>query len=193
VSTTGVHKREKKGVCGQPAVETRAQTRDGSCIRWGALTEQGEAGGGRVSAFNTGVGFDWERGGEQALGWPDAPACKQPASWQGTHKRISLESTGILLELSKRRIAMLAKCVAVVLLAVGQAAPKYPHIVFVMGEANDIDDPLAFTVCFCIFITVGDDVGAFTVCCLPSLFVAFALRSVGTMWAGTIAKFARLI
>jgi hypothetical protein len=46
VSTTGVHKSEKKEVCGQPTVEARAQARDGSRRRWGALAEQGEAGSG---------------------------------------------------------------------------------------------------------------------------------------------------
>jgi hypothetical protein len=46
VSTTGVHKSEKKEVCGQPTVEARARTRDGSRSRWGALAEQGEAGSG---------------------------------------------------------------------------------------------------------------------------------------------------
>jgi hypothetical protein len=44
VITTGVHKSEKKEVCGQPAVEARARLRDGSRSRWGALAEQGEAG-----------------------------------------------------------------------------------------------------------------------------------------------------
>jgi hypothetical protein len=43
VSTTGVHKSEKKEVCGQPTVEARARARDGSRSRWGALAEQGEA------------------------------------------------------------------------------------------------------------------------------------------------------
>jgi hypothetical protein len=33
VSTTGVHKSEKKEVCGQPTVEARARTRDGSRSR----------------------------------------------------------------------------------------------------------------------------------------------------------------
>jgi hypothetical protein len=46
VSTIGVHKREKKEVCGQPAVEARARARDGSRSRWGALAELGEAGSG---------------------------------------------------------------------------------------------------------------------------------------------------
>jgi hypothetical protein len=45
VSTTGVHKSEKKEVCGQPAVEARARVRDGSRSR-GAPAEQGEAGSG---------------------------------------------------------------------------------------------------------------------------------------------------
>jgi UDP-sugar transporter A1/2/3 len=49
VSTTGVHKSEKKEVCGQPTVEARARTRDGSRSRWGALAEQGEAGSGGVA------------------------------------------------------------------------------------------------------------------------------------------------
>jgi hypothetical protein len=46
VSTTGVHKSEKKEVGGQPAVEARARARDGCRSRWGALAEQGEAGSG---------------------------------------------------------------------------------------------------------------------------------------------------
>ena len=46
MSTTGVHKSEKKEVCGQPTVEARARARDGSRSRWGALAEQGEAGSG---------------------------------------------------------------------------------------------------------------------------------------------------
>jgi hypothetical protein len=50
VSTTGVHKSEKKGVCGQPAVEARVRAHDGSRGmvdgRWGALAEQGGAGSG---------------------------------------------------------------------------------------------------------------------------------------------------
>jgi hypothetical protein len=46
VSTTGVHKSEKKEVCGQPTVGARARARDGSRSRLGALAEQGEAGSG---------------------------------------------------------------------------------------------------------------------------------------------------
>ena len=46
MSTTGVHKSEKKEVCGQPTVEARARARDGCRSRWGALAEQGEAGSG---------------------------------------------------------------------------------------------------------------------------------------------------
>jgi hypothetical protein len=46
VSTTGVHKSEKKEVCGQPTATARARARDGSRSRWGALAEQGEAGSG---------------------------------------------------------------------------------------------------------------------------------------------------
>jgi hypothetical protein len=47
VSTTGVHKIEKKEVCRQPIAEARARARDGgSRSRWGALAGQGEAGSG---------------------------------------------------------------------------------------------------------------------------------------------------
>jgi hypothetical protein len=44
VSTTGVHKSEKKEVCGQPAAEARARARDGSTGSRRAQAEQGEAG-----------------------------------------------------------------------------------------------------------------------------------------------------
>jgi hypothetical protein len=37
MSTTGVHKSEKKEVRGEPAVQARARARDGSRSRWGAL------------------------------------------------------------------------------------------------------------------------------------------------------------
>ena len=46
MSTTGVHKSEKKEVCGQPTAEARARARDGSRSRRGAPAEQGEAGSG---------------------------------------------------------------------------------------------------------------------------------------------------
>jgi hypothetical protein len=49
VSTTGVHKSEKKEVRGQPTVEVRARARDGSRSRWGALAEQGEVGSGAIA------------------------------------------------------------------------------------------------------------------------------------------------
>jgi hypothetical protein len=41
-----VHKREKKDVSGQPAVEARAWAHDGSRSTWGELAEQGEAASG---------------------------------------------------------------------------------------------------------------------------------------------------
>jgi hypothetical protein len=44
VSTTGVHKSEKKGVCGQPVVEARARARGGSRSRWGSTGKAGRSG-----------------------------------------------------------------------------------------------------------------------------------------------------
>jgi hypothetical protein len=41
VSTTGVHKSEKKEVCGELTAEPGARVRDGSWSRRGALAEQG--------------------------------------------------------------------------------------------------------------------------------------------------------
>ena len=74
MSTTGVHKSEKKEVCGQPTVEARARARDGSRSRWGALAEQGEAGLGPLPCQC--------RAGAIAPAWVSLIASKQASKLQ---------------------------------------------------------------------------------------------------------------
>jgi hypothetical protein len=77
VSTTGWQKSKKKEVCGQPTVETRVRTHDGSESREGALAEQDEAGSGlgrrplRVGKLNS---KQQQAGKKERLGVVVAPA-----------------------------------------------------------------------------------------------------------------------